>query len=125
MLLAQLLGIYFIIVGGIVLYRRRSLMPAVSQLAANRALLLFLALSEILAGLAIALTYPNITPNADGLIAIIGWVLLVEGVLYLAMPARAVQRFVKKFNTDTWYGTGGAISVIMGIYLAGTGFGFF
>lgn len=123
MLLAQLLGLYFIIVGIIVLYRRKSIMPAVSQLVANRALLLVIALSELLAGLAIIITFPSITPDFEGAIAIIGWVLVVEGVLYLALPLRTVQRFIRKFNTDTWYGTGGVIAVLLGGYLAAGGFG--
>ncbi len=125
MLLSKLLGLYFIIVGVIVLYRRKSIMPAISQLVANRPLLLVIALAEILAGLAIILTYPNITANADGVIALIGWVLAVEGVLYLAMPIQSVQRFVRRFNNETWYGTGGAIAILLGGYLAGTAYGFF
>lgn len=123
MLLAQLLGLYFIIVGVIVLYRRKSLMPAVSQLVSNRPLLLVIALSELLAGLAIILTYPSFTPNWEGAVAIVGWILVVEGVLYLALPIRVVQRFVRKFNTDTWYGTGGVIAILLGGYIAAGGFG--
>ncbi len=125
MLLAQLLGLYFIIVGVIVLYRRKSIMPAIAQLAANRPLLLVIALVEILAGLSVILTYPTIEASADGVIAVIGWILAIEGVLYLAMPSRAVQRFVRKFNNETWYGTGGAIAILLGGYLAGVGFGIF
>lgn len=125
MLLAQLLGLYFIIVGVVVLYRRKSIMPAVSQLVANRALLFFIALSELLAGLAIILTYPSITWNVDGVIAVIGWVLVLEGVLYLALPSRKVQRFVRNFSKPNWYNAGGALAVVAGIYMAGVGFGFF
>lgn len=125
MLLAQLLGLYLIIVGVIVLYRRRSIMPAVSQMVANRALLMVFALVEILAGLAVVLTYPQISATADGVISLIGWVLTIEGIVYLALPVRTVQRFVRKFNTDTWYGTGGAIAILLGAYLAGNGFGIF
>lgn len=125
MLLAQLLGLYFIIVGVIVLYRRKSIMPAIAQLVDNRPLLLVIALVEILAGLSVILTYPEIGPNAEGVIAVIGWILAIEGILYLALPAKVVQRFVRKFNNDTWYGTGGAIAVLLGGYLAGVGFGIF
>lgn len=123
MLLAQLLGLYFIIVGVVVLYRRRSIMPAVAQLVANRPLLLVIALSEILAGLAIILINPTVTPNQEGVVAAIGWILAIEGILYLALPMKSVQKFVRKFNTDTWYGTGGAISILLGGYLAAGGFG--
>lgn len=125
MLLAQLLGLYFIIVGVIVLYRRKSIMPAIAQLAANRALLLVIALVEILAGLSVILTYPEIGANVEGVLAVIGWILAIEGVLYLALPFRVVQRFARKFNHETWYGTGGAVSILLGGYLSGAGFGFF
>lgn len=124
MLLAQLLGLYFIIVGVLVLYRRKSIMPAVSQLVANRPLLFVIALAEILAGLAVILTFPQFSPSWEGALSIIGWVLTIEGILYLALPFRVVQRFVRKFNNDTWYGTGGAVAILLGAYLAAGGFGF-
>lgn len=124
-MLEQLLGLYFIIVGVIVLYRRRSLMPAIGQLVANPALRTVIGLVELMAGLAIVLTYPEVTLNASGLVSLIGWTLIVEGIIYLSMPSRMVQRFIKRFNRDSWYRTGGAVAIVMGAYLAGVGFGFF
>lgn len=124
-MLAQLLGLYFIIVGAIVMYRQKAIMPAIGQLAGNRALLVVVALVELMAGLAIILTYPELTPDVDGVIAVIGWMLVVEGVLYLAAPVRSVQRFIRRFNRPQWYQTGGALAIVLGIYLAGNGFGFF
>lgn len=124
MLLAQLLGLYFIIVGVAAIYRRKSFMPAIAQLANNRALMLVIALAELMAGLAIVLTYPDLTWDANGLISLIGWMLLVEGVVYLAAPSKKVQKFVRRFNHEKWYGAGGAVAVAMGAYLAATGFGF-
>ncbi len=123
--LAQLLGLYFILVGVIVLYRRQSIMPAIRQLAANRPLLMVIAFVEILAGIGIVLTYPTVTASADGIIAVIGWMLVFEGVLYASMPYRRVQKFIGAFNTPQWYGVGGVLAVIVGVYLAGTGFGYF
>ena len=69
MILAQILGLYFIVVGIIVLYRRRAIMPAISRLVSNRPLLLILGLMEILGGIAIALTNPVFTFDADGVIS--------------------------------------------------------
>jgi hypothetical protein len=125
MILAQILGLYFIIVGLVVIYRRRAIMPAVSRLVANRPLLLVIGLMEILGGLAIVLTYPMFTFNAEGVISIVGWVLLIEGVLYFTLPSRKVQRFVRRFNTAQWYRAGGVLSFVIGVYLAGSGFGLF
>ncbi len=122
--LPQLLGIYFILIGGIVLYRRRAFMPTVRQLVANRPLLMVIALAEILAGIAVALTYPMVSVSVDGLISLIGWMLIVEGIIYLAMPYKRVQKFAAAFNTPQWYVVGGVIAILVGLYLAGSGFGF-
>lgn len=123
--LTQLLGLYFLIVGIIVVARRRSIMPAVSELVANRGLILLLALTELMAGLAVILVYPKASLSADGIVAIVGWVLVVEGVLYLALPVKSVQKFVKSFNSQEWYLGGGFVSALIGAYLAGVGFGMF
>jgi len=123
--LAQLFGLYFIIVGAIVALRRKSFMPAITELSQNRPLLIVLAAVEIAAGLAVVLSYPAVTPNILGIISLVGWILLVEGVMYLALPLRTLQKFMRRFNTPIWYVYGGAFSVVLGVWLAGTGFGYF
>lgn len=122
-MLAQLLGLYFIIIGVIVLYRRKAVMPAISELAKNRGLLLVLALAEVIAGLAVVITYPALTLDWRGVISVIGWVMLIEALVYLAMPSKKVQRFIKRFSNRSWYGASGAFAIIIGAYLAAAGFG--
>lgn len=124
-MLPQLLGLYFLIVGVIVVARRRSVMPAISALAANRSLVLVIGLAELLAGLAIVLTHPVASFSVEGTISVIGWMLLVEGIIYIAIPARSVQRFIKSFNRQEWYVSGGLLAIVVGAYLAGAGFGMF
>ncbi|MCE9643635.1 hypothetical protein K8Q93_00060 [Candidatus Parcubacteria bacterium] len=123
--LAQLFGLYFIIVGAIVALRRKSFMPAIADLTSNRPMLLVVAFVELAAGLAVVLAFPAITADVPGVISLIGWMMLVEGVIYLALPSRMVQKFVRRFNTPIWYVYGGAFSVVLGIWLAGSGFGYF
>ena len=48
--LAQLLGLYFIFAGIIFMVRRKSLIPAVAEFGHNQALVLTLALVELVAG---------------------------------------------------------------------------
>jgi uncharacterized membrane protein len=117
--------LYLLIVGVIVVARRRSIMPTVTELVTNRPVLLVLGLVEILAGLAVILVSPQAGFSAEGIVAIIGWVLLIEGCIYLAMPMKAVQKFVKSFNKQEWYMGGGFIAALIGAYLAGSGFGMF
>ena len=121
--LAQLFGIYFVVVGAIVLVRRKSMMPTVNDLAHNRPLLFTIALIELVAGIALVLVYPTLSWTLEGLIALIGWMLLVEAIFYLALPSKYVQRFVRSFHTPGWYVGGGLLSVVMGLYLISVGFG--
>lgn len=122
---AQLFGLYFIIVAIIVFLRGSSLMPAIRELVSNRSILLVLGFVEIMAGLALVITYPTLSWDWMGAVALIGWVILIEGVVYVALPSRMVQKMVRWFNRPLWYQTGAALSLVAGIYLAGTGFGLF
>ncbi len=124
LILAKLFGIYFIVVGVAFGLRRKSIMPAVADLARNRGLVLVMGFIELAAGLAIIIANPSITFDWMGVISVIGWVLAIEGVVYLVMPARRVQKFIRSFNTKEWYLAGGVLSVVAGAYLAVVGFGF-
>jgi len=121
--LTQLLGLYFIIVGLIVVVRRTAFMPAIKQLMLNRPMLMVVGFVELFAGLAIVLAYPNVSFSADGVTSLVGWMMVVESVFYLLLPSKEMQKFVKKFNTPTWYLSGGIIALLLGAYLAGKGFG--
>lgn len=121
--LAQLFGLYFLVVGAIVLLRQSTVMPAIADIAANRGLLYLIALIELAAGLAVIITYPDVSYDWMGVISLVGWMMVVEGILYLALPAKKVQKFVKSFNTPSWYLSGGVLSIVLGAYLAGVGFG--
>ena len=122
--LAKLFGLYFIIVGVVVLVRRRAMMPTVTSLLANRAMLLVLGAVEIIAGLAIVLTYPQISFDIRGILSVIGYMMIVEGIIYLAAPVKMVQKMIRKFNRPSWYLSGGLLAVLLGVYLAAVGFGF-
>lgn len=121
--LAKLLGIYFIVVGVVVMVRRRSIMPAISELVRNRAMLLVLALIELAAGLALVVAYPAISVSLPGALSLIGWMMVIESLIYLTLPARQIQELVKSFNTRLWYSGGGIAAVAIGVFLAGVGFG--
>lgn len=120
--LAKLFGLYFLIIGIVILIRRKSVMPAISELSGNRPVLFTIAIIEIAAGLALVLAYPTIQWNIEGIFAIIGYMLVVEGLLYLASPHRTTQRFMKAFNKSEWFMAGGVAAVLVGAYLVAYGF---
>jgi uncharacterized membrane protein len=122
--LAKLFGLYFLIAGGVVMLRQKSFMPIVMDFFNSKPLIMLVGLIELLAGLAIVIAIPNVTPDWRGVIALIGYTMVAEGVIYLASPYTKLHKFLKHFNTPTWYTSGGLFAVVLGAYLAGKGFGF-
>jgi hypothetical protein len=120
--LAKLFGLYFLVIGVMILVRRKAVMPAIGELANNRPVLLTLALIEIASGLALTLAYPSIEWSVKGIFAVVGYMLLVEGLIYLASPYRVAQRFLKSFNKSEWFMAGGVVAVLVGAYLTAYGF---
>ena len=123
--LAKLFGLYFLIAGIVIMVRRKSLIPAVTEFGHSRALVLIVALVELIAGLAITIAHPTLTPDWRGLITLLGWWMILESVIYLTLPFSGMRKLVRMFNHSRWYISGGFISVVLGGYLAGIGFGFF
>ncbi|MES2994681.1 MAG: hypothetical protein V4681_01445 [Patescibacteria group bacterium] len=123
--LAKLFGLYFIIMGVMMLLRRRSLIPAIRDFASNTGLRFIIAAIELVAGLALVLSYPTVSASIPGIISLVGYMMVIESLIYMAMPAKFVQSFIRSFNKPVWYSAGGALAIVAGLYLAGTGFGYF
>lgn len=122
--LAKLFGLYFLIAGGIIMLRQKSFMPIITEFFSSRALIMLMGAIELVAGLAIIIVHPTLTPDWRGVITLIGWTLVVEGILYLASPYTKIHKMLRHFNTPTWFTSGGLLAVVLGAYLAGKGFGF-
>lgn len=120
---AKLFGLYFLIAGGIIMMRQKSFMPIFTEILGTRPLLLLMGCAELLAGLAIVLAHPIFTADWQGVITLIGAWMIVEGIIYLAMPYTKVGKLMRQFNTPSWYTSGGLVAIVLGGYLAGKGFG--
>lgn len=122
---AKLFGLYFIIVGSLIMLRRDSLIPAVIRFARDRALVLIFSALEIAAGLALVIAYPVVGSSVPGIISLVGYILVIEGMFYLAAPAAFMRAMIGYFNKPLWFVIGGFLSILAGIFLAGRGFGYF
>ncbi len=123
--IAKLFGLYLIIMGALVLTKKKSIMPAIMDIAKNRALTLLLGALELAAGLAIVLVFQEVSMTPAGLISLIGYMMIIEGIVYLSLPVKQVQKMVRSFGNRQWFMASGIVAVLAGIYLAGYGFGFF
>lgn len=123
--LAQVLGLYFLIVGALVIVRQSSMLKVFSNLTKSPVALYCIAFVELGAGIALAVAYPTVGWDIAGIIAIVGYMMIVESLFYLGVPLGVTKKIIHKFSNQTWYATGGIIAIALGAYLAGVGFGYF
>lgn len=121
---AKLFGLYFLVMGTLIMWRRDSLIPSIIRFANDRAVLLVFSVIEILAGLALVIAYPTVSLSVPGMVSLVGYMLIVEGVFYLAAPTKYIRGLVKYFSKPVWFIIGGVLSILAGIFLAGKGFGY-
>lgn len=118
---AKLFGFYFLLMGLIFIWRRESIMPIFEEFAGKKTLMFVIAVFEILAGLAIVISHNIWEYDFRIVVTIIGYWLLIEGVLYLLLPGRTgkkvIKNVVKIFSRPGWYISGSLIGIILGIYL--------
>lgn len=119
----KLLGAFMVIYGAISLIRRQAIMPAINEMGRSRGLLLLFATLELAAGLAIVIAFPSLSVSWAGAVSLIGWLMVLEGILYLAFPKRLMQPIMLWVNKPTWYMVGGICAIAVGIAMLAVGFG--
>lgn len=115
--IAQILGWYFVLVGIVVIARRQLIMSLIKELSSNRPLLLVLGCIELAAGLALAIAYPQVGFSVAGVISLIGYIMIIESLMYLILPEKKLRTCIRAFNNTAWYIGGGLVSIALGGYL--------
>jgi hypothetical protein len=124
-LLSQVFGLYFIIVGAAIVIRRRYFLPVFGAFIEERLTRAIVALIELLAGLFLVVMHNDWSSMPAVIISLLGWITTVEGSAYLLLSDEFVEKMFRALNTTSWYAVSGLLSVLGGLYLAGYGFGFF
>lgn len=123
-LLSKVLGVFLLIVGATILLRRDYFIPVFAAYARERLVRTVTSLFELLIGLFLAMSNDWSSSFPAALITLIGWMVVAEGLIYLALPDELIEKLLRVFNTPLWYVVGGVLAVAAGIFLAGHGFGF-
>ena len=117
---AKLLGIYLLIVAIDLLLRKHELEGAVKDFASSKGLLVFSGSFSLLLGLAIAISHPIYQKDWRGFITLLGYVLILRGIIRVAFPTRIQKKIVTFFHQKYWLIF--FILLIMGVYLTYSGF---
>ena len=118
--LAKLFGLYFLIVGGFSLFRRKAFVSMLDEFFASRALLALSGFIILSVGLAIIIGHPVYTLDWRGLITLVGYLALVKGVVRIWYP-NFLRSFAKKL-VHNYFPAMLAIILILGVMLTYVGF---
>ncbi len=122
-LLSQVRGLFLIVIGALIILRRDYFLPVFASYTKQRLIRVVVSMAEVLAGLFLVVMHNQWSPLPAAVITLIGWLLLLEGLLFLVLPDDLVGRFMATFNTESWYLAGGLLAIAAGAYLTAFGFG--
>ena len=120
---AELLGVVIGLIALAMLANRRSMLEAIRELLADRAVLLLAAIVTLIVGLVVVLTH-NVWSGSvlDILVTLLGWAMILRAVLLLFLPHASLQKLVSWVRLEQLYYVFGLVALLIGIYLAYYGF---
>ena len=123
--LSRVLGLALIFLGLIIALRYRYYIAVYPQIVTERMTRMVFATFALIGGLFLALNDPLWQTVPSIIISIMGWIAVVEALVYLALPDERLAKLVAMFNRPIAYIVGGVLAVVVGAYLAAVGFGLF
>ncbi len=122
-LLSRVLGVFIAVVGVAALVRRDALAELVAQFSRDRSFRTMVAAIELLAGLFLVSLHRAWDTAPAFVISLIGWMAVLESSAYLLLPDRAVQARLAPLTKPGAVAAMGGVALVLGLWLAGYGFG--
>lgn len=123
LLLAQIIGLYLLLEGAVVLARKKFIVNIVDDLSNNKALMFVTGAMVFILGLLIVLNH-NVWETSWRIVpTIVGWGMVIKGILVFFVPKVMIGRarmFAKNRNLAV---LAGVVAIIVGLYLVYVGFG--
>jgi hypothetical protein len=121
--LARLIGLFLLSVDASVLFQKAMFMAVLNNLTENRTSLFMVGVVLLLCGLSVVLTH-NVWN--DGflplVVTLIGWVLILRGVISMFVPGDGVARMIRWARVDEFSRLYATLTLVIGAYLTWAGF---
>jgi len=123
LLLAQVMGLYLLLEGLVVLTRRKFVMNIVDDISNHKALMFVTGAMVFILGLLVVLNHNVWEASWRVVPTIIGWAMVVKGIGMFFVP-RVMMNQAKKFGKNRNMAVlAGVVAVGVGLYLVYVGFG--
>lgn len=118
--LAKLIGLYFIIVALLCAWRKRQIETTAKELVSSKSALAVSAEISLLFGLVIAIDHSIWEWSWQGLITLLGYLMILRGILRFAFPAKVKKMADHMMGKGFWLTI--LVTLIIGVYLTYCGF---
>jgi len=121
--LSRLIGLVALIIAVPMIIDKQSMLAAFGAVVEDRGLILVLGMASVVAGAAIVLLH-NVWRKGFWplVVTLIGWILLLRGVLLLFLPADVISGLINTLHVNDYYYAYAAIPLLVGAYLCLRGF---
>ena len=123
LLLAQVMGIYLVLEGLVVLTRKKFVLNIVNDISQHKAMMFVTGAMVTILGLLVVLNYNVWEASWRVIPTVIGWAMVVKGALLFFVPnvmLGKAKKFAKNRNAAVLVGI---VAVAVGAYLIYVGFG--
>lgn len=120
--LGKLIGLAFLIVGISLFSKPQDYQNTCKDVAKSNAIMTLISFIPLVIGLAIVIGHNIWIEHWIVLVTIIGWLILIAGVLRLFFHKEIMKRIAKIANNKKYFVWTGIIMFLVGAYLAGKAF---
>jgi len=123
LLLAQVIGLYLLLEGVVVLTHRKFIVNIVDDLSNNKALMFVTGAMVFILGLLIVLNHNVWTASWQVIPTIVGWAMVAKGIAIFFVPNMVMKQAKKFAKNRNMAILAGVVAVAAGLYLVYVGFG--
>lgn len=123
--LAKVFGLYMLVAGIAVLFNRRHFVAGVLAIAKERFAQIIAGTVALFFGLIFVNLHNDWSTLPASLVSLVGWLGVAKGVVYLFLPEAKINKLMHVFTERNWYTVDGVVAIVIGLYLAGFGYGWF
>ena len=119
---AQLLGLYLVLSGVLMLVREQAMMVLVPKFIDSPPFLYLIGSLRVLIGLAIVLAHTMWIGTLGTVLYLVGWLTLLRGIAMLLLPVETERKILEVFSRgNVWY-VAAMVAIVLGGWLAYAGF---
>ncbi|MDO8565500.1 MAG: hypothetical protein Q7R67_02685 [bacterium] len=120
-LLARVFGVYFLMMGLIMLVRRQHFLSVLNSLPELPAVRFMMGIFLFIGGNFLIQTHHDWSTGPKIIVSLLGWVMIVKSLVLINLSESGIRKWVKMVSGGR-YRISGVLALVVGIYLLNFGF---